>query len=107
MGQYLASPQRTCFLTQQPDGSLVLYAGFDPAHAGAALWSSNYRTAPGSFYTQLQEDGNLVTHSGTPDKPGGPVWASSTYGHVNAYLLVTDAGQVQIMDGTDAVWQKP
>ena len=61
---------------------------------------------PGDFHTNVRADGNVVTYSGTPGKPGGAA-ASGTYGNPNAFLEVTDAQTVQIVNGTSVVWQKP
>ncbi len=85
----------------------MLYAGSGPKSQGAVLWQSGYTAASGKFYTIMQTDGNLVTYTGTPSAPGGYVWASQTYGNSGAYLRVTDAQQVQIVNGSAVIWQRP
>ena len=108
-GQYLVSPHGKCYLTQQGDGNLVLYAGSGPSSRGNALWASgNYTTASGNDYTLMQTDGNLVTYTGTPSAPKGAVWSSGTYSNPGAYLAVTDDGHVQVVSTSGAaIWQRP
>ena len=108
-GQYLVSPHGKCYLIQQGDGNLVLYAGSGPGNRGNAIWGSgNYTTASGNVYTLMQTDGNLVTYTGTPSAPKGAVWSSGTYGNAGAYLAVTDDGHVQVLSTSGTtLWQRP
>ncbi len=103
-GQYITSPTKKCYLTQQTDGNLVLYAGSGPSAKGALLWNAGTTGSGGVFYTIMQGDGNLVTYSGTPSAQTGMLWSTATVARANYYLQVTDAGQVQIMCGNAPVW---
>ena len=108
-GQYLASPSAKCYLTQQTDGNLVLYAGSGPSNKGSFIGNSGYsNSTPGNYYTIMQSDGNLVTYAGTPSARGSAVFYTNTYGNSGAYLAVTDDGHFQVLSSTGAVlWQRP
>jgi hypothetical protein len=111
-GQYITSPNGKYLLTQRTDGDLVLYAGTDPQHEGALVWQSGYSNAGGGpYYTAMQTDGNLVTYQGTPgvtpEQGQYAVWSSGTDGKVVTGLALTNTPEVQILNGSTVVWQRP
>ena len=107
-GQYLSSPDGQNILVQQSDGNLVLYRGSDPQHEGTPLWASGYnQPTPGQYFTFLQPDGNLVTYEGTPYDDGAAVWASGTYGAGVTDLVISNAPNFQLVNGSAVIKQYP
>ena len=107
-GQYIVSPSGVCYLTQQSDGNLVLYSGSGPANKGPYIWGSQALAGGGVFCTVMQPDGNLVTITGpSPGQSTGAIWASGTYNGTNYTLNVLDTQVVQIVSGTNVIWQEP
>ena len=107
-GQYIVSPSGVCYLTQQSDGNLVLYSGSGPANKGPYIWGSQALASGGVFCTVMQTDGNLVTITGpSPGQSTGAIWASGTYNGTNYTLNVLDTQVVQIVSGTNVIWQEP
>lgn len=60
------------------DGRLTVRAGADPEHAGATLWQSDVRGAPGPCFLAITNEGAAVLMRGTPEAPGELVWSSIT-----------------------------
>lgn len=90
-GTCIFSPGRSCFLTYQGDGNLVLYRTSD-RHA---LWASK-TNGKAAWRTYMQPDGNFVVYSA----PHTAVWASGTNGTANATMVVLDSGHFAIQNSS-------
>ena len=84
------------YLIFQDDGNLVVYTKDDGYVWGiensGKEWARNNRAV-------MQEDGNLVTYDGE-----APIWASDTFGHAGAALVLTPTGELQIVRGGRPLW---
>jgi hypothetical protein len=78
-----------CFLIYQGDGNLVLYRSSD----WTALWhSGTWGTSVG--FAVMQGDGNFVLYNAN----SVPVFATNTYGHPGAYMVVWDYFRLALYD---------
>ena len=105
-GSYLASSNGRYQLHWQDDGNLV----FTDAASGKCSWCSD---TPGIFpddpdplyfYCEMQGDGNFVMHA--RDKV---VFQTDTPNHPGAFLLVSEDGNVAIIDQNDpnfVIWHR-
>jgi len=87
----------THYLVFQTDGNLVVYTADDrpiwALNESGRDWRANTRAV-------MQSDGNLVTYAGET-----PIWASDTWGHPNAMLVLLEDGTLQVVvDGGDVLW---
>lgn len=77
VGEYITSPNGSCFLVMQSDGNLCLYPGAKPNPTGPAIWCSLTVGLPeGAYYTVMQADGNLAVYQGVPGGQAKFVWGT-------------------------------
>jgi outer membrane protein assembly factor BamB len=92
-GQTLYSANRGFHLTMQSDGNLVEYGPAGP------VWSTS--TNPSGSYASMQADGNFAVYTAA----GTPLWASNTAANAGAYLLLTNAGELEVVSPlAGALW---
>ncbi len=90
VGGAISSPSGTYKAVMAWDGNLHV----ENMATSAEVWSTAISPAPGSSaYLILQGDGNL----GLYRSPGNPAWWTSTAPEPGDHLIVTDAGQLQII----------
>lgn len=96
---YLVSPGKDCYVVLQEDANLCLYAGTDPQHQGAYLWSamSSARPLSQKYFAAMQADGNLCVY-----KEGeGYVWGTQTVAPGGKFFAaVENGGNFTITSGT-------
>lgn len=59
------------------DGRIAVRGGADPTQAGALLWQSEVRGAPGPCFLAVSNQGVALLLRGAPEAPGEVVWSSS------------------------------
>lgn len=100
----------TLLLEQWNTGNLAIRDG------NTIIWESQTYNAPGTWFTKLQDDGNLVTCPGLPEAPTGPtIWKSDSFSPLGDFFLGLDCMRynVAIYGGTpeypdgSIIWQSP
>jgi Zn-dependent metalloprotease len=80
-------------LSMQDDGNLVLSeTGIAPLFATG--------TNPSGYTLWMQRDGNLVVYS----RSGTAVWASNTWGHIGAWAVLQNDGNLVVRDQNNVYW---
>lgn len=100
LGDELTSADGRSVLAMQGDGNLVLYM----QHADGtrtARWATGSTFGLAVSQCVMQGDGNFVIY-GYPTSRA--LWATGTWGHPGAFLIVQDDGNVVIYDGPNALW---
>ena len=96
-GQSFTSPNGLFTLAMTTSGNLVEYP---TSNLNNVLWNSN--TISSGATASMQGDGNLVVYN----TAGTPIWYSGTAGNNNAYMTLTNNGQLRIVAGGtgDVLW---
>jgi hypothetical protein len=77
---------------------------------GIRLWSSNTTTQSPNYHAILQDDGNFVVYTGTPQKRGEKVWATNAYDRLVGAVLDSESNLKYHLDQAKTEpsdWPKP
>lgn len=100
---YLVSPNGRYWLIMQADGRLALYEGSSVMDRSNMLWSENGAPGLGSYFLNLQNNGDLAVWSGEPMTKSAVAngWSTGTpVGPGHYFLIVQDDANVVIYKGT-------
>lgn len=113
----LVSPSGNVKLVMQSDGNVVMYltACTPSSRNNCSIWNGKTAQANGSYYLNMQGDGNLVAYRGTHPKGTNDeaVWQSgSARSQGNYYVTLQDDENLVIYSGTGpldnqgAIWSR-
>ncbi len=105
VGDYLQSPNKTCFAVMQSDGNFCVYAGPDPMRNRGYVWSCNSVSHPQGEYIAIQQgDGNFCVYSGSQPTHEGFIWCWSgkSYPSGDYFAELDDHGRFSVHAGTPA-----
>lgn len=78
---------RKFYATLHPNGNFVV-----SDFSGMILWEHYERKDTSrNYYAILQDDGNFVVYEGTPQKPGGVLWATNAYDSLVGTVLDSES----------------